>query len=253
MAGSEKEKAGTSAQRGGTFVRTQWSDVLKAASDSQDATQAFERLAKAYWHPLYAFVRRRGYQPADADDLVQGFFEFLIAKKPLESVDPAKGRFRAFLRTVLCNFLANQQASQKAQKRGGGRLPVPLDDLPPNAQADAGLAVDCSPDEVFDADWAETLVGHAVSQLKAEYETAGRASVFEKLNPFLSPLGGQASYATVARDLDMSEDAVRMAVNRLRRRFRELLRARIAETVSSQEDLTEEYRYLSQVLTRKRP
>jgi RNA polymerase sigma factor (sigma-70 family) len=243
-----KSCKGTSSQATGTFERTQWSDVLKAARQSEDATQAFERLAKAYWRPLYKFVCRRGHQPADAEDLVQGFFEFLIEKKPLESVDPARGRFRAFLLGVLRNFLANKHISQQAQKRGGGRVPVPLHDLPPDQQAASGVVIDCSPDEVFDADWAEALVGHALAQLKAEYDTAGRARVFERLNPYLSPLGCQSSYAAVTQDLGMSEEAVKMAVSRLRRRFRALLRSRIADTVSSQEDGAEEYRYLSQVL-----
>jgi RNA polymerase sigma-70 factor (ECF subfamily) len=243
---------GTSAQGAGAFERTQWSDVLKAAGRSPDATQAFDRLAKAYWRPLYEYVCRRGHQPGDAEDLVQSFFEFLIEKKPLESVDPAKGRFRAFLLGVLRNFLANKYVSQQAQKRGGGQVPVPLHDLSPEMQAAAGVAIDCSPDEVFDADWAEALVSHALAQLKVEYETAGRARVFEKLNPYLSPIDCQASHAALAQELGMSEEAVRMAVSRLRRRFRALLRSRIAETVSSQEDVAEEYRYLSQVLARKR-
>jgi RNA polymerase sigma factor (sigma-70 family) len=235
----------------GAFERTQWSDVLKAARQSEDATQAFDRLAKAYWRPLYEFVRRRGNQPGDAEDLVQSFFEFLIEKKPLESVNPAKGRFRQFLLGVLRNFLANKYLSQQAQKRGGGRAPVPLDDLPPNMEAAAGVAIDCTPDEVFDADWAEALVGHALAQLKVEYETAGRVRIFERLNPYLSPLGCQSSYTEAAQDLGMNEDAVKMAVSRLRRRFRAFLRSRIAETVSNQEDVAEEYHYLSQVLIRK--
>jgi RNA polymerase sigma-70 factor (ECF subfamily) len=108
-----------SSQGAGAFERTQWSDVLKAARESADATQAFGRMAKAYWNPLYQFVRRRGHQHADAEDLVQGFFRFLIEKKPLAAVDPARGRFRAFLLGILRNYLANQQAGQKAQKRGG--------------------------------------------------------------------------------------------------------------------------------------
>jgi RNA polymerase sigma-70 factor (ECF subfamily) len=167
-------------------------------------------------------------------------------------VDPAKGRFRAFLLGVLRNFLANKYVSQQAQKRGGGHVPVPLHDLSPEMQAAAGVAIDCSPDEVFDADWAEALVSHALAQLKVEYETAGRARVFERLNPYLSPVGGQPSYSAVTQELGMSEEAVKMAVSRLRRRFRALLRSRIAETVSSQEDVAEEYRYLSRVLIRKR-
>jgi DNA-directed RNA polymerase specialized sigma24 family protein len=119
----------TSSQGAGGFERTIWTDVLKVARQSTDATQAFDRLAKAYWSPLYKFVRRRGYQSADAEDLVQSFFKFLIQKKPLESVDPAKGRFRTFLLCVLRNFLANARDSGQAQKRGGGQIHVSLDVL----------------------------------------------------------------------------------------------------------------------------
>lgn len=234
----------------GRFERTVWTDVLKAAGDSQDATQAFDRLAKAYWRPVYDFVLHRVRQTADAEDITQSFFEFLIVKKPLRLIDPAKGRFRAFLLGVLRNFLSNWRASQNAQKRGGGQASVSLDDLPPNAEADAGITINCSPDEAFDADWAGTLLRRATTQLKAEYETAGRASWFEKLKSHLSLHDGAIPYAVIGRDLGMTEDAVKMAVHRLRRRFRKILLARIAETVSNPEDVMDEYRYLVRILTR---
>jgi RNA polymerase sigma factor (sigma-70 family) len=245
-------RAATMSQVAGGFERTQWSDVLKAARQSTDATQAFERMANAYRQPLYQFICRRGHQPADAEDLVQGFFQFLMEKRPLAVVDPVRGRFRAFLLGVLRHYLANQQASQNAQKRGGGRATESIDNVSLEAQAAAGLVIDCSADEVFDADWAEKLVGRALAQLKAEYEIAGRLQVFERLNPYLSTAGGQPPYAAVAPELNTSEAAVKMAVNRIRRRFRALLRSCIAETVSRQEDVADEYRYLLRVITRKR-
>jgi RNA polymerase sigma-70 factor (ECF subfamily) len=246
------DSTGTKKQSADIFERTHWSNVLKVARQSEDATQAFERLAKAYRRPLYEYIRRRGSQPSDAEDLVQSFFEFLITKEVLKYVDPCKGRFRAFLLGVLRNFLVNKYRAQNARKKGGGQVHLPVHDLAPDLQVAPGLAIDCSPDEVFDADWAEALASQALNQLKAEYDIDGQARVFARLNVYLNPVHGQVPHAEAARELGMDEKAVTMAISRLRHRYGKLLLARIRETVRP-EHVMDEYRYLARVLlTRER-
>lgn len=228
------------------FEPTQWTVVLRAARRSPDATEAFGRLAVAYWRPLFNYVRRRGYQPADAEDLTQSFFEYLLHQQPLESVDPAKGRFRAFLLALLRHFLANKWDHENAQKRGGGREFVSWDALDPDEEFLAS-SLTANAEGAFDRDWAQALVKRVLTELRTEYTVAGRGDMFNGLQSHLLPDARGVTYASTAADMGVSEEAARMAAMRLRRRFHRLLRAAISETVTNPEDVDEELRYLSQL------
>jgi RNA polymerase sigma-70 factor (ECF subfamily) len=219
----------------------------KASPESQDALQI---LCKAYWHPLYAFVRRLGNSPHDAQDLTQEFFARLLEKGWLDAVERERGHFRTFLITALKRFLANEWDKRRAAKRGSGHAMVPLDTAFAEecylAEADAALSADL----LYERRWALTLLERAMGQLRGEYEDGGRGEEFVRLKEYLTAERGGIPYAEIARDLGGSEGAARVAVHRLRKRFREIFRATVAETVSSIEDVDTEMRYVVEILGR---
>lgn len=233
------------------FLTTRWSVVLAARSDATAASaEALEFLCRAYWQPLYAYARRRGNAPADAEDLTQGFFAKLLEKEWLAAVEQERGRFRQFLLMAFKRFLANEHDHVQRQKRGGGQAAVPLDtvlgerlyreETPPSAPAD----------EVYDRRWALTLLDQTLSRLKGEFQKMGRERDFEVLKPQLTAARGGLAYGAIAEALGASEGAARVAVHRLRKRFREVFREEIAQTVGSAEELEEELRHLVGVLAR---
>jgi DNA-directed RNA polymerase specialized sigma24 family protein len=226
------------------FAATRWSLVLSAkANDSPQSDAALETLCRNYWRPLYAYVRRQGLSPHDAQDLTQAFFARLLEKNYLAAVTPGKGKFRSFLLAALKHFLSNEWDKTRAQKRGGGKPLVSLD----YEAAEAGCALESSavaPDAIFDRRWAVTLLERTLARLREEYIADGKVAVFEQLKETLTGEQQSIPYATVARQLASSEGAVKVAVHRLRRRYRELLRAEIADTVSGQEEIEEELRHL---------
>ncbi|HOA60961.1 MAG TPA: sigma-70 family RNA polymerase sigma factor [Verrucomicrobiota bacterium] len=229
----------------GVFATTHWSVVVSARDQgSAQSAAALETLCRAYWYPLYAFVRRAGHSPADAEDLTQGFFERLLEKGYLTAAAREKGRFRTFLLTALQRFLANAWDRQHARKRGGFAPFVTVDQALAESRLAAGLSDPLQPDVLFDRQWAMTLLERTMAALEAEYGATGRASLFEHLRGCLAKEESRMSYAEIASRLKLTEAAVKMAVHRLRARYRALLRAEIARTVSAPEEIDEEIRHL---------
>ena len=227
-----------SSGRGPQFASTHWSVVLAAAAgtDPAQARASMEEICRTYWDPIYHFIRRNGHPPADAEDLTQDFFVRLIQKNALSTVDPAKGRFRSFLLGALKNFLANAWDKQQAQKRGGGLTQVPVEAL---ETCDALIR---SAEHEFDYRWAMTVLGGALEKLRARYEREGKSALFEALR---GTLGGEAAPHGA---LGMNPGALKVAASRLRKRYRDLLREQVAQTVNSPEEVEDELRALFDAL-----
>jgi RNA polymerase sigma factor (sigma-70 family) len=232
------------------FVTTHWSVILTAGDDeSPDALEALEGLCRTYWYPLYAFVRRSGHDPETARDLTQGFFERLIEKNYLKEVDRGKGRFRSFLLVALKHFLANEWDRQHTSRRGGKYRFVPFDGswIDDCERRDARMAL--TPERLYERRWALTVLDTVKAKLAAESAAAGKSHLFETLQVYLTGEVEQAPYAQVAAQLNLSPDAVRKTVERLRRRYGELLRAEVAQTVGHSREIEDEIRHLCQVLS----
>lgn len=217
----------------GRFNTTHWTVVLAAGGpDPALQAAALEELCRSYWYPLYAYIRRRGKGPDDAQDLTQEFFSRLLEKQWLEGVEKNGSRFRSFLLSALNAFLANHHDHTHAAKRGGGRPPIPLDgELAENRYA-LELLTNETPERIYDRRWALTVLDRALARLRGETAAAGKARHFELLNPFLSREPEAGEYATVAGELGVSQGALGVSVHRLRQRYRECVRAEIADTVA---------------------
>ena len=227
------------------FVTTHWSVVLAARDQgTPKSSEALEALCRTYWFPLYAFIRRQGRGPHDAQDLTQEFFARLLEKGYLNSATQEKGRFRTFLLVTLKRFLANEWDRQQAQKRGGGKLIVPIDPELAESRFLAAPAAELQPDLLFDRQWAVTLLERTMSRLQEEYVSTGRAKLFELLRGCLAKDESALPYAEIAARLNLTEPAVKMAVQRLRSRYREILRAEIADTVAGPQEVEDEIRHL---------
>lgn len=227
------------------FATTRWSLVLAAGADGSSAAhEALGALCETYWYPLYAFLRSRGRSVEDAQDLTQAFFARVLEKRVLLQADPARGRFRSFLLTSLKNFAANERDRDIAKKRGGGVPVVSLEFESAEGRFQMEPASNETPEKMFDRRWALTLLDRVFSRLQAEMVRSGREAQFDRLKAYLTGDQPQLSYAQTAGDLGMSEGAVKVAVHRLRRHFRDLLRDEIAQTVSSAGDIDDELRHL---------
>jgi len=224
--------------------------VLSAADrESPDADRALERLCHTYWFPLYAHVRRLGYGPDDAEDLTQGFFAKLLEKEWLGAADRTRGRFRTFLLGALKHFLANEWDRSKAKKRGGQVTVVPLDRLDGESRLGGDPDESIPPDRIFDRQWALTILETVLARLETEYADKGKKALYETLKSAITGEPNDAGYDGLTRTLGMSKGAVRVAVHRLRGRYRELLREEIAQTIAPDDDLDAEMRYLLEVLS----
>ena len=229
----------------GRFATTHWSVVLAAGRPkSASYRQALETLCQTYWFPLYAYLRRHGCNSHQAQDYTQAFFTALLAKGGLGLADPKRGKFRSFLLASLKHFLSNERARARAKKRGGGRKALSLDFE--NAESRYALEPrdDLSPEKLFERSWALTVLDRTMARLQAEAISTNKQKLFERLKFCLTADEGSAPYSDVADDLDMTESAVRVAVHRLRKRYRELLRDEIAQTVTSDDQINEEIRDL---------
>jgi DNA-directed RNA polymerase specialized sigma24 family protein len=227
------------------FCTTQWSLVLTAKdAQSPAAKEALERLCRAYWYPLYAYVRRKGYQSHDADELTQEFFAQLLARNYLSVADRNRGRFRSFLLGSLEHFLAREWTKGHAQKRGGGHAAFPLDGTDAETRYLLEPSHELTPEKIFDRRWATTLLDLALSQLRRECNDGGKGNLFAQVETLLSGRKGEASYAEIALVLNTSEGAIKVAVHRLRQRYGELVRSQIAQTVATPEEIGEELDYL---------
>ena len=227
-----------------SFATTHWSLVLAAGHSSRpDAATALATLCETYWYPLYAYVRRSGYRAEDAQDLVQGFFAALREKRYVKTADRERGRFRSFLLASLNHFLTTEGRRRSARKRGGGRLPLSLNVRSGESRYSQEPSHDLTPEKAYERRWALLLLEQAVSKLREEYAASGKAALFERLAGFLSGEKG-VLYQQAAGDLHMSEGAVRVAVHRLRQRYRQVLRAEVAHTVAGPQHIDEELRHL---------
>ena len=201
---------------------------------------ALEELCRAYWFPLYVYVRRRGHSKEDAEDLTQAFFARLLEKNDFANVNSERGRFRAFLLASLKHFLANEWDKSQRQKRGGGNVHLSLDWQTADTKFQVAVTSEPGPEQAFDREWAVTLLAKVIGRLQQETETNGHGKQFTRLKSFLTTDQGESSYHEAANHLDMEETAVRVAVHRLRKRYRQLLRDEIFQTLSNPADLEEE-------------
>lgn len=218
--------------------------VIAAGQKDSRADEALQELCRVYWYPLYAFVRRQGYRRQDAEDLTQEFFARLLARDDLAAVDRLKGRFRSFLLASIKHFLANEWDRARAQKRGGGKQILPINIEDSELKYAVEPTHDITPDKLYDRRWAMTVLDQAIVKLRKEMRAEGKIDQFEQMKVFLTGSKGEVRYAKVADNLGISETAVKTAVHRLRKRYRQLLIAVVAETVETRQDVEQEMHYL---------
>ena len=231
------------------FATTHWSVVLAAGQiSSPETTAALERLCRTYWYPLYAYIRRRGYEAQDAQDLTQEFFARLLEKNYLGGVDRAKGKFRSFLLAALNHFLSNQRDRERAAKRGGKHTFISLDTQTAEALYQLEPLSQATCEKSFDRHWAQKVFDEAMICLQKECAAAGKSTHFDLLKAFLAREAASGEYAALGSQLGMSANGVAVSVHRLRERYRDLVRAEIAHTVSKPSEIDEEIRYLFEVL-----
>ena len=232
------------------FPTTRWTLVVAAGDPRRtEARSALVSLCENYWYPLYAYLRRRGYPADQAQDLTQEFFTRVLEGRYLDRADPEKGRFRSFLLTSLKFFVADEEDRQRARKRGGGQL-ASLEFSSGEEYYLREPAHDETPERIFERRWALSMLDRVVQKLQDEFVQHGRPEHFERLKVFL--LGqSDAPYATLAREMNTSEGALKVAIHRLRKRYRELFRQEIADTVADPADVESELRYLAAALTAK--
>lgn len=216
--------------------------------DPSEAFAALEGLCRSYWRPVYAYIRRDGRQPADAQDLTQEFFRRFIEKGWIEHIQHPRGKFRSFLLTFLKHFLSDERDRAGAQKRGGGQTFISLDELQTEEGHVFEPADSLTADQVFERRWAQTLMERAVARLRQEYVDEGKGELFQQLKDLQPGERGERSYAELGGPLGLSEGAVKSAMHRLRLRHRDILRSEIASTLGGLEEVDEEIRYLIQVL-----
>jgi len=247
--GSESEPASFGSAQ---FATTHWSTVLAAGDTlSPGASEALEKLCRTYWYPLYVYIRRRGHNAEDAQDLTQEFFARLLRKGGLRVADPGRGRFRTFLLHALEHFLINEWKRGHRVKRGGGTLSLSLEAGEVEHRYGQEPAVTLTPERAYEKRWAMTLLEQVLADLRQEYAEADNDRVFEELADLLWGKDPSVSYAQIAERLGMTEGAVRGAMHRLRVRYRERLRAEVAHTVADPGEVDAELRYLVAVVARR--
>jgi len=231
------------------FVTTQWSMVLAAGAPlGHEQSEALESLCRAYWYPLYAYIRRAGHGPEDAEDLTQAFLSHFLEKGALTLADRERGRFRTFLLTALKHYLVDEDRRRKALKRGGGRRLEPLENEDGEERYQFEPADLASPDVLYDRGWARAVLAQALSRLREEYRGSTHGPGFEALKDYVWGERSGLSCAELGREIGLSEEAAKKAVQRMRHRFAQLLRKQIAETVSTPAELEDELRHLSSLL-----
>ncbi len=234
-----------------SFDTTRWSLILRTRdSDSKAARMALEELCQIYWQPLYAYLRKAGHDPESARDLTQGFFTQVLERRDFDKADPARGRFRSFLLTSLVNFSRNQWARQSAQKRPSTKAAISI-----NLSAAEGglrdmLTDHTTPEQLFERQWALTLLGGAMDTLRAESKKSGKLERYEALSPYLTLDVQPASYEDLAEQLGISAGAVKVAVHRLKNRYGEIIREKVSDTVNDPKEVDREIAHLLTVFDR---
>jgi RNA polymerase sigma-70 factor (ECF subfamily) len=237
--------------RTSAFKTTRWTVVQAAAANpTADSRQALATLCQTYWRPVYAFIRRKGYDRDQAQDLTQGFFALLLEKNYLISADRQRGKFRSFLLTTVKHFLANEWEREHAKKRGGAEPPISIDLIKAESWYVSAAVEETTPEKLFERRWALSLLEHVLARLRAEFAAAGKTDRFESLSLFLNQDADEARYEELAGTLGLSAGALRMIVHRMRRKYRQFLREEIAQTVSTPEETDEEIRFLMSTLSR---
>jgi RNA polymerase sigma factor (sigma-70 family) len=233
----------------GVFLTTRWSRVVLAgATDEKDAHQALSELCRDYWQPLYFFARRRGYQTEDAQDLTQGFIAELLANNTIARAQQERGRFRTFLLGSFNHHIANWVRHHATQKRGGGAVPFSIDSEAAEATFAQATADNNTPETHFERKWALSLLDKVMNQLGEEYRNAGREALFTAMHPHLAGGGPRPGYANIAAELAFTENALTVAIHRMRKRYGTLLRAEIAATLADESEIEDELRHLMKVL-----
>ena len=230
------------------FTTTHWSVVLAAQGPSPAAQAALEKLCRTYWRPIYGFVRRQGVQPEEAKDLTQGFFALLLERRDFDAVRKEKGRLRAYLLTSVKHFLTNERNRAMAIKRGAGQRIIPLEDLRERERVGFELSDTLTADQIYERRWALSVLDQVLGQLGDEYRASASTQLFDRLEKSLTDEPDRPSPAETARELGMTESAVRQASYRMRQRYRQLLREEIAHTVLAAGDIEDELRHLVSVL-----
>ena len=249
MTNPEADLGADPSSGGEQFNTTHWSVVLLAGqSQTSKAEAALEQLCRSYWYPLYAYVRRKGHSSHDAQDLTQEFFARLLEKNYIQLAAQERGRFRSFLLKSLNHFLVNEWIRDHAQKRGGGQPLVSLDEVDAERIYQQEPATGLAPESLYDKRWAMTLLDRAMERLGVDYAAAGKRELFDQLKSLLLAECSGESYRQLAGPLGLSEGAVKVAVHRLRHRFREVVRAEIAQTVATPAEVDEELRCLMSAL-----
>jgi len=233
-------------RKAGRFATTRWSVVIAAGQQGRDALNT---LCAQYWYPLYAFARRRGVSSDEATDLTQGFFARLLEKNDLSAADPARGRFRSWLLASMKHYLANQWAHDHALKRGGPEPAFSLDAVDAERRYLLEPADPMTPETLYEHRWATLLLDRVGNQLREESVRLGNTAWFDRVRGFLATDPEEAPYAELAAELDTTAGALKTRVSRLRKRFRELLRAEVADTVESPDDIDDELRHLAGCLS----
>jgi len=231
------------------FETTNWSLIVRATGGStSEARAALAGLCETYWPPVYAFIRRRGLSPADAEDLTQSYFARFFEKDYLSDFRPEAGRFRTFLRASISHFLSNEWDRERALKRGGGQVRISLD----AATAEERLRLEpvdrLTPEAIFERTWAAALLARCLERLREEQKASGGEQRFLRLKAFLASDGASADYAALTRELGLSDSTLRVAVHRLRRRFAAVLREEVARTVADPADVDGEIRFMLETL-----
>ena len=230
------------------FTTTHWSIVLEAQGESPAAQEALEKLCRTYWRPIFAFLRRQGILPEEAEDITQGFFAQLLERGSLGAVRKEKGRLRSFLLGALKYFVADEQRRATAIKRGKGQRLIPLEELRADERIDMEPADPMTAEMIYERRWALTVLDRVLSRLKDEYLAANNAALFDSLKELLPDEPGAPSQADIAARLSMTENAIRQAFYRFRQRYQSLLREEIANTVATPGDIEDELRHLITVL-----
>jgi RNA polymerase sigma-70 factor (ECF subfamily) len=233
----------------GVFATTHWSVIVGAQQrGTAEAEAALAKLCQTYWHPVFAFVRHSSPDEHLAKDLTQGFFERFLEKEYFRDADHLRGRFRSFLLACVKNFLANERDKERTQRRGGGTVLLSIDQLIQESGAELEANPALTPDRSYERQWAHSVLENVRSKLRLEFAESGRAEVFDALHVYLSGERDEVSYDVVAERLLMSVDAVKKKVERMRRRFGQLLREEIAQTVLHPSEIEDELRFLRRAL-----